>query len=280
MNNILENIKILRDKTGLGIIECKNALLKTDNDIENAILFLRKNSKLTAVNKSSRITKDGLICIMISEDLKNGVILEINCETDFVARSSDFSDFLFKISNFFLFDEKFFNKNLNFFENDIILSEDLNNYKCDLISKFKENILIKRVSRIFSENGYLFKYIHLGDNCGKKGAILNFSENDPKMALDILMQIVSMKPKFLSITDIPDSILQIEKEVYFNKFKNQYVDKNDDLILKMVDGQINKFYKDNVLLEQDFIKANKVAVKNILDKCKVYSFIHFEVGSL
>lgn len=276
MSSIFDNIKKLRDVTGVGIVECKNALLSSDNDFDKAVIFLRKKGILNVASKSNRIANEGLVAVTVSSDKKIGVMLEVNCETDFVSRSDDFVSYVKKLTDFFISYE-FDIKDFYLYDKEIILSDDLNNLKIDLVSKLKENIVIKRVRRIVVKDGFLFKYLHFG----KLGVILNISEDESNIALDVLMQIASMNPKYVNIDDIPIDILSNEKQICYDKFKNQYPGKSEILLNKMVDGQINKFFKDNVLLEQDFIKDSKKSIKYFLgNKIKLISFVRFELGEV
>lgn len=275
MSILFDNVKKLREKTGIGIVECKNALLASGNDIDEAVVYLRKNGVFNVENKLSRTAKEGLVFVLLSNDKKNGVILEINCETDFVARSSDFSNYAKRICEFFISDE-FLGKSFCFDEKNIVLPHYLNDTKIDLVSNFKENIVVRRLYKIFCDDGFLFSYVHFDNQIG---VILSANENNPDICLDILMQIAAMNPKYLCISDVPEDILRAEKNIFFDKFKNQYPDKDSLLIDKMVDGQINKFLKNVVLLEQSFIKDSKILVKNLIkDKIHIKTFKRFSVG--
>jgi elongation factor Ts len=275
MSDFLNNIKVLRDRTGISISECKKALLASNNDIESSIVFLRKSGASIVESKSNRQAVNGVIATFVSNDKKDGVIIEVNCETDFVSKSPDFLNYVSNLCNYFS-SKDFIGKNFYLKDNDIILNKELIDLKIDLVSKLRENLVVKRVLKIFSAEGFLFSYLHFDF---KIGVILNISKDDDLLAKDILIQIASMKPKYLSLQDIPADVLSFERQIAFDKLKNKYPEKNDMLLSKMVDGQINKFYNDNVLLEQNFVKDGKKFIKQIIyNKINVISFEIFSVN--
>ncbi|HIH2763876.1 MAG TPA: translation elongation factor Ts [Candidatus Azoamicus sp.] len=269
MIDFFDNVKKLRDKTGISIIDCKKALLASKNDIEEAIIYLRKSGASIVESKSNRQVNNGVISVFINENKKDGVMIEVNCETDFVAKSVDFLDYVNKLCLYYVSND-FLGKKFDIYDNEIILSKELNDLKIDLISKLRENLVLRRVFKFFSNDNFLFSYSHF-DN--KLGVILSIDKDDFVLAKDILIQIASMQPKYLSISDIPEEVLLSEKQVYFDKLKNKYPEKSAELLSKMVEGQLNKFFSDNVLLEQDFVKDNKKKIKQvILSKINIIYF--------
>lgn len=276
MSDFLNNVKKLRELTGISIIDCKKALLESNNDIDLAVIYLRKGGASIMESKSNRQANSGVISIFINESKHDGVMLEVNCETDFVAKSSDFLNYIDKLCKHFVSND-FLGKNFIMNDDKIVLNKELNDLKIDLISKLRENLILKRVVKFFSQSDFLFSYLHF-DN--KLGVILNIDKDDNFLAKEILIQIASMKPKYLNILNIPEDVLLSEKQISFDKFKNKYPEKNLDLLTKMVDGQINKFYSDNVLLEQDFVKDNKKKVKEVIAfRCNIISFTTFYLGN-
>lgn len=275
MSDFFDNVKKLRDKTGISIIDCKKALLVSNNDIDNAIIYLRKNGASIVDSKSNRQANNGVISVFVNENKKDGVIIEVNCETDFVAKSVDFLDYVNRLCLYFVSND-FLGKNFSIYENDIVLNKELADLKIDLISKLRENLVLKRVFKFFSNDNFLFSYLHF-DN--KIGVILSIDKDDSLLAKDILIQIASMRPKYLSILNVPEDVLLSEKQVYLDKLKNKYPEKDAALLSKMVDGQVNKFYSDTVLLEQDFVKDNKKKIKQIISsKCNIIHFKMFCLG--
>ncbi|CAB3976460.1 translation elongation factor Ts [Candidatus Azoamicus ciliaticola] len=276
MSDFLNNVKKLRELTGISIIDCKKALLESNNDVDLAVIYLRKSGASIMESKSNRQANNGVISIFIDESKHDGVMLEVNCETDFVAKSSDFLDYVDKLCKYFVSND-FLGKNFIMNDDKIVLNKELNDLKIDLILKLRENLILKRVVKFFSQSNFLFSYLHF-DN--KLGVILNIDKDDNFLAKEILIQIASMKPKYLNIFNIPEDELLSEKQISFDKLKNKYPEKSLDLLTKMVDGQINKFYSDNVLLEQDFVKDNKKKLKQVIaSRCNIISFTTFCLGN-
>ncbi len=257
--NFINKIKILREKTGISFIECKNALMKNNLDIHDSIIFLRKNGHLN-MNKIIKGKENGLISVIVDDDRKNGVIVEINCKTDFVTRLPEFKNYVKSVAKDFLYNN--YEKNfLKVFKDKEIVSN-LDNKKQELISKISEDIIIKKVKRISVENNLIFGYTH-GDSLhlGRIGTIIITDKdaiNDINLANDISMQVAAMNPKYLSIKSIPKATIDVEK---------------------MIGKQLQSFYKENVLLEQFFIKNTDIYVKDIISKkFKLLNFIRFEIG--
>ena len=278
---LLDKIKLLRVKTGACMVHCKKALIETSYDLDEAVLYLRKKGFAIALKRNSKTALAGMISVLLDNDGKNAVILEVNCETDFVARSSCFIAYVSNLLKLFLYDDSF-NENFYMLHNELCSYKKINDDRLDLISKVKENIIIKRIKRINITTGKLHYYVHGGSDIGKIGAVLsvdNNLENYFDLVKDISMQIVAMNPKYLNIEDIPLNIISKEKQLYFETIKDKYVDKNDFVIKKVIFGQLKKFYKDTVLLEQIFIKNSKLLVKDVIgEKFKLLNFTRFEVG--
>ncbi len=275
MSNFFDNVKKLRDLTGISIIDCKKALIESNNDIDLAVVYLRKHGASIVENKSVRQTNNGVISFLVCESKKSGVIIEVNCETDFVAKSDDFLNFCNKVCEYYISDD-FFLKNFYLSENEIFLSKDLNELKINLVSRFRENLVLKRVFKMYSDNGFIFGYLHF-DN--KLGVILNINKDDSILAKDVLIQIASMKPKYIKKSDVLSDTLMSEKQIYFDKLKNKYPEKDDILLSKMVEGQMNKFFTENVLLEQNFVKDNKKTINQLINsEIDIITFKMFCLG--
>ncbi len=241
--NTLEKIKILREKTGISIIECKKALIKNNEDLNKSLEYLKETNFLNiekVINKT-----EGMIWIEIDMKIQKAVIIEVNCATDFTAKSIDFKTFVKEITAKILNDDKYEEKySLNPY-----LDFDIETKKNNLISKFKENIVINRFCKIKTSNEFINSYIHLINNQSKIASIVIFDkfENQYKEIYDdIAMQVTAMKPRFVD-----------NKENNINKITN----------------------KDIFLLEQDYIKNSKIKIKELIkDKFKILKFIRFEIG--
>ena len=262
-----EDIKKLRDKTGAGMMDCKKALDET-KDIDKAIDWLRKKGINTAQKKSERSATDGLITIKIENN--TGVILEINSETDFVAKNENFQEFCETISSLCaknnihdlnnLLDSTFDNSGNK-------VKDELTN----LISKLGENIVIKRLEIINDENLKLQKYLHnsVSENSGKLGVLLSFSVKEDnvkvsELSKQICMHIAATEPKSIDIDSLDSSLVSKEKDIYKDQLKSS--GKPDNIIEKIIEGKIKKFYEDVCLLEQPFVIDNKIKIKDVISE--------------
>lgn len=257
--SIIEKIKIIRAQTGISILECKKALIKNNLDISNSILHLRKIGILQAAVKSLRNASDGLIGVVINKSRKQCVIIEVNCETDFVSKSDDFQQYMECLCVYFMDNKD--SKDNNYCYDNFTSNIQLEELRLNLIAKLGENIVLKMVKRISLENGFMFSYVHGGSKYGKIVSIINVSnyiDNDSALLLDISMQIVAMNPKYVSIDSVPLDILESEKKLNTN---------------------LTNFLKNNVLLNQVFIKNNEISVEDSINKkFTVLDFNRFEVG--
>ena len=273
-----EDIKKLRIKTGAGMMDCKKALDET-NDIEKAIEWLRKKGINTAQKKSERSATDGLITIKIEDN--TGVILEINSETDFVAKNEHFQEFCENISTLCVKNKV---QNIDdLFESSFENSD--NNVKVELtnlISKLGENIVIKKLKLVNDPKLKLQKYLHnsVSENSGKLGVLLSFNvkeinSNVSDLSKQICMHIAATEPKSVDIASLDESLILKEKDIY----KEQLISsgKPDDIIEKIIDGKIKKFYEDVCLLEQPFVIDNKKNVKDIISEFNKNNNLDFNI---
>ena len=262
-------VKDLRDRTGAGMMECKKALVESNGDIEIAIENMRKAGQAKADKKSSRIAAEGIIKINISGDKKFATLLEVNSETDFVAKDDNFVKFCNEISE------------LSLRENIVNLKEllsasygeiNVEEARLQLISKVGENVQIRRYERVSSINfGY---YLH-GTKIGVLVSLENENEN---LAKDIAMHIAAMKPLAVSQEDISKELVEKEEEIFLAQAKES--GKPENIINKMVEGKVKKFYEENTLLSQKFVKNSDISIKELLsnEKNSVLIFKRYEVG--
>ena len=277
-----EIIKNLRLKTGAGMMDCKKALEETNGDINDAEAWLRKKGISTAQKKSERSASDGLVTIVNNKN--SAAIVEINSETDFVARNSDFQDFCKKIGAIILSEKIKTIDELNGIKK---VSEDLT----DMISKVGENLIIKRLKFLGNHNTLVQKYIHgsVNDNSGKIGVVIEFNCNKPnpeveEVSKNICMHIAASDPKSLSSEELDSELIEKEKDIYREQLKNS--GKSDEIIEKILVGKINKFFEEVCLFEQFFVMENKVKIKDYISNfekqndCifKLEKFIVFKVG--
>jgi len=258
-------VKELRERTGMGMMDCKQALLETNGDITEAIEELRKSSGIKASKKAGRSAADGILQIQLVNSI--GFMAEINCETDFVAKDSSFMEFSEEVI-----------KTLSsgkFLELDQLMEGDLNDKREKLVQKLGENIVVRRV--FISDDSADNTGIYLHSN-KKIASIVSLKGGNEEVAKDIAMHIAATDPIAITPQDIPEETVKKEKEI----FEAQSVDsgKSAEIIVKMVEGKVNKFLSEISLTEQDFVKDPGLKIKSLLDKNKaeVIHFKRFEVG--
>ena len=283
-DNILDKVKKLRELTGVGFKDCKDAIDECNGDIEKSIKFLRIRGIAKANKKMERVAADGLVCI--SEKENKFSIVEVNSETDFVAKNNEFIKFVEEISKLAL---------LNSGEmKDILISkmENKKNVKDNLItliSKIGEKITLRRSDFIGTEECLNFFYIHaaIKKNIGKIGVLVSLKTTKPKNELvelgkQLSMHIAALSPLAVDKEDLNQTILNKEKEIISEELKNN--GKDSKIIAKITEGKLNKFINDNTLLNQEWIIEPKKKVKEVLkeaggkDKIEVKKFIRFKVG--
>ena len=275
-----EKIKKLRIKTGAGMMDCKKALEEVNGDLNSAADWLRKKGISTAQKKSSRDASEGLITISLNSNLAS--IIEINCETDFVARNEDFQNFCLRLSDLIL-------------EKKITNLEELSevNYKegtkvkdglTAMIAKVGENLVIKRLKFINEKNLKAQKYIHnsVNENSGKIGVVLSYlcdkDFNEEKIfSKNLCMHIAAMEPKSINSDDLNKNLIDKEKDIYFEQMKNS--GKPKEILEKIVAGKINKFFEEVCLLEQFFVIDNKVKIKDSIKRFEEENNCNFEIKS-
>jgi len=248
----------LRKKTGAGMMDCKRALQEADGDIQKAIEILRKKGASVAAKRAEKSANEGMIITKVSDDNKSGTILEINCETDFVAKSEDFVG----LANFVV-DEVHKSKPKSVDElmkNSAVLDK-LN----EILGKVGEKIEISRFDAMETANGLLVDYIHMGS---KLGVLIKFDDltegNDELQAIgkDMAMQVAAMNPISVKREDVPKETIDKEIEIYKELAKKE--GKPEQILDKIAQGRLNKFFQENVLLEQAYIKDNSKTVGDLL----------------
>jgi len=258
-------VKELRERTGMGMMDCKQALLETDGDIAQAIEELRKSSGIKASKKAGRSAADGILQIQLVNSI--GFMVEINCETDFVAKDGSFVEFSEEVI-----------KNLSsgeYLELDQLMAGDLNDKREKLVQKLGENIVVRRV--FISDDAADHTGIYLHSN-KKIACIVCLKGGNEEVAKDIAMHIAATDPLAITPQDIPEETVKKEKEI----FEAQSADsgKSAEIIVKMVEGKVKKFLSEESLTEQDFVKNPGLKIKSFLDKnnAEVIQFKRFEVG--
>ena len=272
MSNITaQMVKELRERTGAGMMECKKALVEAGGDMNKAIDTMRKAGQAKADKKSSRVAAEGVIKLVV-KDKKVANMLEVNCETDFVAKDKNFLEFAEKISNASL--ENFNGDMSEFIQSKYSSEKTIEEERLELVSKIGENIKIRRVHSVNIENGFIGNYMH-----GSKICVVAVLENeDESLAKDICMHIAAMKPLAIDETGISQVVLDKEKEIFKAQAKES--GKPENILEKMVEGKINKYISEVTLLNQKFVKDNEINIHTLLknNNNKIISFFRMEVG--
>lgn len=267
-----KSIKELRERTGAGMLDCKMALTETKGDLEKAVDFLREKGIAKAAKKESRIAAEGLAKVFIKDN--KAVILEVNTETDFVSKNAKFLDFFDQLGNLLLANDVKTVEEL--LEVKFDGNETVNEHLTHLIATIGEKISIRRFEVLNKDDAEVFgEYIHMGGRI----AVLNLIKGgNAEVATDVAMQAAAMRPKYTSVEDITEEDREREEHVISEQIKNE--GKPADIAAKMLIGRMQKFFKEVCLLEQAFIKDDKVNVQNYLKNngAELLKSIRFEVG--
>ncbi len=266
-------IKELRERTGAGMLDCKKALEENGGDIEKAIDWLREKGIAKAAKKSGRVAAEGLVFAAVSADRKKGAILEFNSETDFVAKNDEFKNFGEKLVQLSLEHDLTSEDELKAFE---LEGKKVEDNLTELIAKIGENMNIRRL-KLVSTNGFIETYIHLG---GKIGVLLNVSgeatpENVEK-AKGVAMHVAAMDPKYLNSEQVTADDLEREKEIARHQLQQE--GKPENIIEKILDGKMRKFYEENCLVNQKYVRDDSVTIEKFIAPSSIISFDRFKVG--
>lgn len=263
----------LRAKTGAGMMDCKKALVDTNGDLQAAIVYLREKGISKAAKKAARIAAEGLVFISVSSDGKTGAMLELNSETDFVAKNEDFINFGNKLVDLILTNDI---STVDELKNLEVGGSKINDQLASLIATIGENMNIRRFKKAASKS-FVTTYIHMG---GKIGVLLNMegeiNEENKTKAKDIAMHIAAMAPDFMDRTDVPEDVLEKEKAIIKAQLLEQ--GKPENIIDKILIGKMNKYFEENCLLQQKFVKDDKLTVAQYTGKLKIVSFDRFKLG--
>ena len=267
-------VKELREKTGAGMMDCKKVLTETNGDMEKAMELLRERGIAKAAKKSDRIAAEGLVYALVSDDKKVGAVVEVNAETDFVAKNQEFRDFVADVAKQILEKNPADVAELLAQESIVVTGKTVNEVLTDKIATIGENMSIRRFVR-YESTGIVGSYIH-GD--GKIGVLVDMPKGDETLAKDICMQIAAARPEYLSEQDVPADVLEKEMEILKAQAMNE--GKPAEIAEKMVKGRIGKFYGEICLLDQAFVKNPDVKVKDLLaqENGEVVRFARIEKG--
>ena len=263
-------VKELRERTGSGMMDCKKALVETDGDIEAAADLMRKSGAARADKKAGRVAADGAIKLMVEDGAKGAVILEINSETDFVAKDDNFQAFADQVLAVIARDKPAGTEEL--IDLQMESGQSVEEGRLALIAKVGENIQVRRFQRIESDAS-IASYAH-----GARIGVLIDSTADNELARDLAMHIAAVNPQFVDQTSIPTEFVEKEKSILIAQAETS--GKPAEIIEKMIQGRLNKFLAEVTLLGQPFVKNPDVTVSELLADAgaRVNGFIRYEVG--
>ncbi|ABB23292.1 translation elongation factor Ts [Pelodictyon luteolum] len=281
-----KDVKDLRDTTGIGMMDCKKALEETGGDMEKAIEYLRKKGAALAAKRAEKDASEGMICIRVSADRKSGVILELNCETDFVARGEVFTGFAGALGDLALENRTVSTDALlKLRMADAMGGELVDDAIKTMTGKLGEKIDLKRLFFFDAADGLVESYVHPG---AQLGAIIHLATDKPEavapLAKDLAMQVAAAAPIEVDRSAVPQELIAKESEIYRQQALGQ--GKKEEFVDKIVLGRLDKYYQEVVLLEQSFIKSNNMKVSAVLDEFRkllqaavdVKEFVRYQLG--
>lgn len=258
-------VKELRERTGLGMMECKKALVEAQGDIELAIEELRKSGQAKAAKKAGRTAAEGIVAVKVADDASFGVLVEVNSETDFVARDDNFLGYVAKVV-----DAAFARK-----EADVaaLMAGELEEDRLALVQKIGENIGVRRIAIV--EGGVVGAYVHSNNRIA---VLTKLEGGNAELARDIAMHVAAVNPQVVNKEDMPAELVEKEKEIFAAQAEQS--GKPANIIEKMIEGRISKFLAESSLVEQPFVKDPDTTVGALAKKAgaTVISFVRYEVG--
>lgn len=271
-----KQVKELRDATGVGMMDCKEALQEADGDFDDAVSILRKKGQEVASDRSTKEADEGLIVTAVADDGSTAAIVEVNCETDFVARNDEFQEFADRVAERVLdaapndLDEL---KTLSY-ESDATIEDEL----VALTGKIGEKLAIRRFDLLESDGGEIISYIHPGSKLGVLVDVVG--EGDvADTGRDVAMQVAALDPIAVTRDEVPEDVIEEEKDVARESAINE--GKPEHVIDQIVEGKLDRFFEDHVLLEQAFVKDSSVSVQEMLDDAglSVNRFVRYALGN-
>ena len=263
-------VKELRERTGAGMMECKKALVETNGDLEAAAEFLRKTGLAKADKKASRVAAEGKIVLASNDDHTEAVMVEINCETDFVTKDANFLAFASAVAANAL--------STGAADIEALMASELNGQSVELarqalVSKIGENVQVRRLARM-STSGNIGAYVH----GGRIGVLVETDGGDNEVAHDVAMHVAALSPAYIDVDDVPANVLEKEKQFLISQAADS--GKPADIIEKMVTGRMRKHLAEITLLGQTFVKDNDITVAKLLEQkgASVKGFTRLAVG--
>ncbi len=284
------DIKQLRESTGAGILDCKSALQETDGDLDKAIEYLRKKGLAAAAKKTSREANEGLVSAQVSPDSKLAVMVEVNCETDFVARTEDFQNFVNSLVRQVLEQPQLDHVEALLAAPYIDHSgKRVSDQLTEMIAKLGENILVRQVVRfVLQGDGLIDSYIHIGGRVGvlvEVGGMTADNNRFAELAHDLALQIAAAAPGFVSERDVPGEAVAAEKDIYRAQLAEDK--KPENIKDRIIEGKLKKWYSEVVLLNQEFVKDSGLTIADLMEQSSkelgapltIRRFARFELGA-
>ncbi|NUQ80139.1 MAG: elongation factor Ts [Bacteroidetes bacterium] len=281
-----KDVQVLREKTGAGMMDCKKALGEANGDLEKAVEILRKKGAAVAAKRADREAKEGLVLAKVSADKKSAILVEVNCETDFVARNETFSGFAEQVAVFALESgsqtlDQLLDKKAPFTN-----GQSIRDYVTELTGKTGEKIEVRRLAAAAAPAGQVIDYIHPGSRLGVL-VVLETAGSDSRIAdlgKDIAMQVAAANPMVLTRDLVNTDKINSELEIYKTQARNEK--KPEAVIERIAVGKLEKFYEDNVLVEQKFVKDPSKTIKTIVEETSkatgspvtIKRFVRFLIG--
>ncbi len=279
-----QTVKELRDRTGAGMMDCKRALTETGGDIEASIDLLREKGLAGAAKKSGRVAAEGLVGVFVAADAQTAVIVELNCETDFVAKTAEFSRLLQTVGSTLLVADAEEGgaeaaAGLNTGDGRV-LSEVLT----EAIASIGENIGLRRFVRLSSNRGRVGAYVHAGGKIGVAVEVGGAADADADLLKSIAMQVAAATPRYLCRDDVPGEALEHEREIF--RAQAAAAGKPEKILDRIADGKIEKFYREVCLVEQDYVRDPDITVGELLERTaketgrelEIERFVRYQLG--
>ncbi len=277
MSFTAKDVAALRDKSGAGMLDCKKALTDADGDMEKAAELLRERGIAKAVKKEGRIAAEGVVGAFVCEKCNTGVLLEINCESDFVSRGEKFHGIVDEVAKVIAKNKPADIEALNACTLDGVTVKD---YIVNQTAVIGEKISIRRFV-IYENAGKIETYIHMGGKVGVMVDAADFTAGAEETLHDVALQIAASRPLYITREEVPAEVLAKEKEIMLVQMQNdpKNANKPQNILEKIVEGKLGKFYEENCLMEQPFVKDDSMKVGQVIGKkFKVARFVRFEMG--
>ena len=265
-------VKELRERTGAGMMDCKKALTQTGGNIDQGIELLRTLGVASAEKKSGRIAAEGAIVQLVSGDKSSGVLVEVNCETDFVTKDNSFKEYSTAVAQCLLAGNQNTLEELE--ESELHPGISVNQARQELISRIGEKISVRRFARLKCPDGLVAGYLH----GGRIGVLVSMDKCEAELGKDIAMHIAASRPICVAEDDVPEEVIEAERSIFTAQAKES--GKSDDIVARMVDGKLKKFMKENTLLGQAYVKDLDITVGDLIARvdAKVCEMVRYEVG--